>query len=34
LYQDALEANAQYMDVKIATVIEKGYMYVCSRTGY
>jgi hypothetical protein len=27
LYQCALEANTQYMGVKIATVIEKGFMY-------
>jgi hypothetical protein len=27
LYQGALEANAQYMGVKIATIVEKGFVY-------
>jgi hypothetical protein len=27
LYQGALEANTQYMGVKISTVVEKGFMY-------
>lgn len=27
LYQGALEANAQYMGVKLATIVEKGFVY-------
>lgn len=27
LYQGALEANAQYMGVKVATIVEKGFVY-------
>lgn len=30
LYQGALEANAQYMGVKLATIAQKNYMYAVS----